>query len=198
MRLAICGQFFLDPASWEQLRVNVIPDLLRTRKTLRVWSVGCHNGKEPYSVAILLEEITPGQQHEIIATDRDAEVLANAKLGGPFTALDLNNMTQVQISMFFEPGGPPYFVNHILRSRVTFCQHDVLEDVVDCNLDIILYRNIEPFFSPEVNRQMYRRFHDILRPGGVVFTGAVERIADALELGYERIGDCLYRKAPYS
>src|SRR5437764_14387408 len=45
--------FFRDPEAWEALRVEVIADILRraAQSPIRIWSVGCASGEEPYSVA---------------------------------------------------------------------------------------------------------------------------------------------------
>nr|MDA8187398.1 hypothetical protein [Dehalococcoidales bacterium] len=47
------SEFFRIPEKFEYLRRNVLPTLLASRRQLRVWSAGCSNGAEPYSLAIL-------------------------------------------------------------------------------------------------------------------------------------------------
>src|SRR5215813_14004025 len=46
--------FFRDSDAWEALRAMVLPRLVepgRGRDHLRLWSVGCASGEEPYSLA---------------------------------------------------------------------------------------------------------------------------------------------------
>ena len=52
---------------------------------IRIWSAGCANGEEPYSVAILLAELLGKQLKNynitIYATDIDTDALNDAKTG---------------------------------------------------------------------------------------------------------------------
>src|SRR4051812_41203279 len=51
--------FFRDPAAWEYLRKDTIPELLRSvdpGAPLRVWSAGCASGEEAYSIAMVLAD----------------------------------------------------------------------------------------------------------------------------------------------
>ena len=44
--------FFRDPAAWEKLQNEILPQLLANRSSgaaLRAWSVGCSTGEEAYS-----------------------------------------------------------------------------------------------------------------------------------------------------
>src|ERR1700729_149540 len=45
--------FFRDPDAWDALKTQVLPQLVvpdRNRDQLRLWSVGCASGQEPYSL----------------------------------------------------------------------------------------------------------------------------------------------------
>lgn len=55
------SEFFRDPLRWAELQKTVLPGLLQARNTLKIWSAACSNGPEPYSLAILLDEISPGK-----------------------------------------------------------------------------------------------------------------------------------------
>ena len=51
--------FFRDPANWEYLRDEILPDLIGAAgrgSPIRIWSAGCASGEEAYSIAILLAE----------------------------------------------------------------------------------------------------------------------------------------------
>src|SRR5206468_8348212 len=50
--------FFRDAEAWEVLKAEVVPRILALREgdaPIRVWSVGCASGEEPYSLAMLLD-----------------------------------------------------------------------------------------------------------------------------------------------
>jgi CheR methyltransferase, SAM binding domain len=51
--------FFREPAQFNVIRPQVLPDLRRRLPSdaqMRIWSAGCASGEEPYSLAILMEE----------------------------------------------------------------------------------------------------------------------------------------------
>ena len=70
------SEFFRTPEKFGKLETDVIPDLLKRSPRLKIWSAGCSIGAEPYSLAIILKELTPGVKHQILAPDLDVEILA--------------------------------------------------------------------------------------------------------------------------
>ena len=70
---------FRNPEKWQELRDSVLTPMLANRRALKVWSAGCSNGAEPYTLAILLDQLAPGGRHTIHATDLDPKILAKAK-----------------------------------------------------------------------------------------------------------------------
>ena len=62
------SEFFRTPEKFSKLETDVIPDLLTRSPKLNIWSAGCSIGAEPYSLAMILKEMTPGKQHRILAT----------------------------------------------------------------------------------------------------------------------------------
>src|SRR5215470_15945605 len=80
--------FFRDPAGWEHLAKEVIPNILADKGkdgSVRVWSAGCASGEEAYTLAMLLAEAMGSQDFiqrvKIYATDVDEEALAQARQG---------------------------------------------------------------------------------------------------------------------
>src|SRR5258708_13942942 len=50
-------RFFREPHHFEHFKTHVLPDLLdavRRGTPLRIWSVGCSTGKEPYFIALAI------------------------------------------------------------------------------------------------------------------------------------------------
>lgn len=193
MKLVACSQFFLDEPLWLTLRTRVLPGLLATRPSLRAWSAGCHHGKEAYSLMILLDELAPGNSCRILATDRDHAALERARTGGPFIVKDLETLSAGQVTRYFKPEGPPYFVADRFRERIEFREQDLVDDPFE-PMDLILYRNVEPFFDLTVRQAMYHKLYGALRGRGVLFVGAVERIPRHADLGFRRITDSIYEK----
>ena len=76
------SEFFRDPTQWETLQHTILPALLERKPRLRIWSAACSNRQEPFSVAMLLDELGAGDRAAILATDMDRGVLARAAPGG--------------------------------------------------------------------------------------------------------------------
>jgi two-component system CheB/CheR fusion protein len=79
--------FFRDADAWDQLRVDVLPSLIRTvadGTVLRAWIAGCSTGEEAYSLAIVFKEVLEHLQPatnvslQIFATDLDPTAIQRA------------------------------------------------------------------------------------------------------------------------
>jgi chemotaxis protein methyltransferase CheR len=76
--------FFRDEATFQLLKDQILPSLIQTRQQthrLRIWSIGCCTGEEPYSIAILLSQLLPPSSPwsiEIVGIDINKEFLERA------------------------------------------------------------------------------------------------------------------------
>ncbi len=193
--------FFRDLERWQALRENILPDLfkdaLRLRPGnggLRIWSAGCSIGPEPYTLAIIMDEMSPSRRHLIHATDLDRGALAKAKAGGPYTAEEIQNVTPAQRANHFEPGGPPFFVKPSLGKKIEFREHNLLESPFLGDFDLIICRNVVIYFTAETKEMLYRKFYQALRPGGILFVGATEIIPRPMDIGFRSHGISFYKR----
>lgn len=189
------SSFFRDPERWDALRKTILPELLNHRPRLRVWSAGCSIGLEPYSLAILLDEVSPGRRHQLLATDLDRGALGKAKARGPYSADDVQNVTTSQRQHYFEPGGPPWFIQPNVASRITFREQNMLADEFEGDFDLIVCRNVVIYFTEAAKAELYRKFNQALRPGGILFVGGTEIVPHAQTLGFRNHGISFYERA---
>lgn len=195
------SEFFRNPEKFEEVRSRILPLLLEHRPNLKVWSAGCSNGSEPYTLSILLDEVAPGGDHQILATDLDEEILKVAR-AGRYPERDLKAVTPERLQKYFVPvngvetplGGRTYQVRPQVQRRVTFRQHNLLRDDFGQDFDLIVCRNVVIYFTEPVKDRLYRRFWEALRPGGVLFVGGTESILNAREIGFETYLPFFYRK----
>ena len=79
--------FSRDEGQFELLKNTILPALIERHKddrTLRIWSAGCSTGEEPYSLAILIDEILPHRDDWnilILGTDINEKALVKARRG---------------------------------------------------------------------------------------------------------------------
>jgi chemotaxis protein methyltransferase CheR len=192
------SEFFRDPDRFRYLEQQVLPALLAARPSLRVWSAGCANGAEPYSVAILLRELAPRGAHRIVATDVDRTVLDRARAGSSYVPADLRAVTPERLARWFTPAadGHTYAVRSELKALVGFREHNLLEAAPGQGYDLILCRNVVIYFTDDAKAGLYQRFVDALRPGGALFVGGTEIVRGAAQLGLAPAGPSFYRKDP--
>lgn len=193
-------EFFRDMERWQSLRQNIFPELLKAAHTrpdgaLRIWSAGCSTGAEPYTMSIILDEISAIKKHFLLATDLDRGALAKAKAGGPYAAEEVRNITPTQRSNYLKAGGPPFYINSNLIQRITFREHDLLLSPYENNFDLIVCRNVVIYFTTDTKQELYGKFSKALRPGGILFVGGTEIIPKPQEFNLRSTGFSFYVKS---
>lgn len=190
------SELFRNPEKFDELRRVILPELRRLGGTLKVWSAGCSYGAEPYSLAILLEEMRPLSYH-ILATDVDETILNKAR-EGYFAPEDMRNVSSAWKQRYFIQQGNRYQVTPELKRNITFRKHNLLADPFDTGFHLIVCRNVVIYFTDEAKNRLYERFFQSLVPGGVLFVGSTERIFNYRELGFEMPLSFFYRKPDLS
>jgi len=186
------SEWVRNPEKFEELQKSIIPELLKRSSRLKFWSAGCSNGSEPYSVAMLLDELDPHGRHHILATDLDEEILKVAR-AGVYTEKDIRGVSPGRRSRFFLQDGDKFTVKPELKARVQFERQNLLSDPFPSDVDLILCRNVVIYFTEEAKDELYRRFHRSLKPGGILFVGGTESLLRARELGYASVSPFFYR-----
>ena len=188
------SEFFRDERQFRKLENEILPELLRSSSRLNVWSAGCSNGSEPYTIAIILAEISPGCHHRILATDIDGTILARAQAGGPYSAQDVKNVRPELLSKYFNKVGNEHWVVDRIRERVGFKPHNLLSSPYEYGFDLIVCRNVVIYFTDQAKQKINARFHKSLKSTGILFVGGSEIIFNAAEIGFESISPSFYRK----
>jgi chemotaxis protein methyltransferase CheR len=188
------SSFFRDAPQFKLLQEEILPTLLHNNLGLKIWSAGCSNGAEAYSVAILLDRLSPYRKHQILATDIDKVILDHAAAGGLYTAAEVKNVPQALLEKYFISDDGSFRVINRIRDKVTFAWHDLTKDPFENNYDLIICRNVVIYFSTETKRILRKKFLDSLKMNGILFIGATETMLDAGDNGFQRISACFYRK----
>ncbi|MEW6572635.1 MAG: protein-glutamate O-methyltransferase CheR [Bacillota bacterium] len=186
-------EFFRDPGMFELLEKEVLPELLARRSFLRIWSAACSNGAEPYSVAMILEDIAPRSHYRIEATDIDRKILEIARRGS-YSADLLKNVSPARKEKYFRAENGSFMVNEKLKRRVNFRHHDLLKDPYIIGLDLVVCRNVQIYFTKDAQERVMKQFSDSLNPGGYLFIGSSETIFNWRELKLEKRHFSFYRK----
>jgi two-component system CheB/CheR fusion protein len=176
--------FFRDPAAFELLGEQIIPELVRRQtldRPLRIWVPGCSTGEEAYSITMLfLEQIAAAKRNiklQVFASDIDADCVALARNGIYPESIEAD-VTPARLARFFTKDDHSYQVVRELREAVVFTSQSLLADAPFSRLDLISCRNLLIYLGPEAQRKILSLFHFALHEDGVLFLGSSETVGN--------------------
>lgn len=187
-------EFFRNPEKWFELRDKFLPELLaKSGSRFKAWSAGCSSGEEPYTIAILLEELKVPSSVKVLATDIDMGVLTKAQIG-EYDERSMVSTPPEYIQKYFIVKDGRYIVKPNVKARVQFRKHNLLQDPFEKDFDLITCRNVVIYFEMEAKDILYRKFSESLKHGGILFVGNTERIFNYKALNLEVASPFIYRK----
>ena len=194
--------FFRENHHFEYLAKQVLPEFAqrnRTGRALRLWSAGCSTGEEPYSLAMVLaeqENLLRGWDIEVLASDIDSNVLAQAS-AGIYPINRVESLPRARLKKFLQKGRGAQQgkarVRDNIRRYIRFEQINLMERLAVEMKDVIFCRNVIIYFDRETKAQLLDKFADHLVDGGYLFIGhseSLHRVTNRFEL----IGHTVYRK----
>ncbi len=198
------SQFFRNPSTYRAVQDTVLPTILAHKQTgggraLRLWSVGCACGEEPYSLAILLLEAegqpTRRYASTIYATDVDPTSLQRAK-AARYPAASLIHLPSHWRPRYFIPDGNGYRIVPEARRLVFFKGHDVLDPLPFGRIDLVVCRNVLIYMTEALQERVLLALHEALNPGGFAVLGKVEGLSGMARDCFEpvNIAERIYRK----
>ena len=192
--------FFRDEPIFDTLLRRTLPDLLRRRRadagapSFRVWSAGCSDGAELYSVAMLLVELGELDPFgvDLVGTDCRPEALDRAAAGA-FDESGVKGVPPALLRRYFGFDGGRYRIQRALRAAVRWRCADALAAAENGPWDLVLCRNVAIYLQPEATAGLWASLAAALRPGGALVLGKAERPLGVAGLAGE--GHCVYRRA---
>ncbi|WP_226579334.1 CheR family methyltransferase [Halobacillus litoralis] len=188
------SEFYRNHKRFEVLENKVIPELLRRKKRLKIWSAACSTGEEPYTLAMILDQHMSLSDVDIIGTDLDQKALEKAETG-VYHERSLKEVTTFMKHKNFVKEGPHFKVKENIRRSVTFKRHNLLADPYEQNCDLIVCRNVMIYFTDEAKQRMYRAFNESLTDRGIFFVGSTEQMFSPGQFGFKMFDTFFYQKA---
>ncbi|MCW8914556.1 MAG: protein-glutamate O-methyltransferase CheR [Magnetovibrio sp.] len=173
--------FFRDNAPFELFKTTLLPELLKRRadkRKFRVWCAACSSGQEPYSLAMVLDELSGklgGWRPEIVATDISKSVLQRAA-NGLYSQFEVQRGLPVQLLVkYFTQKDENWRLNDNIRNMITFREFNLLDDPkVLGTFDIIMCRNVLIYFDIATKSRVLGSISRVLADDGVLFLGSAE------------------------
>ena len=187
------SEFFRNPEAWEALAAQFLRPLLTAQLSVRIWSAGCSLGYEPFTLAMLAREIAPTVPVKVLATDLDDTILSRARKA-TYTEQQMAGVSPARRARFFRNVDSAWEVKPEIQALVTWRRHDLLKDPYEKPFDLICCRNVVIYFTETAKTELYKRFCDALRPGGLLFLGATESIPNVRAIGLQPSGLTFYRR----
>lgn len=188
------SEFYRNPEQWKLLDKDIYPMLKeRFKKPLKIWSAACSTGEEPYSLVMSLSKHYPLSDIEIQATDIDLQVMEKAKKG-LYMEKSIAAVPEEMKKKYFKQVNLSVQVDDEIKKRVKFRQHNLLRDSYIKDCDMIVCRNVLIYFTDEAKDEIFQKFYDCLKPGGILFIGSTEQIMNYKDIGFLRRGSFFYEK----
>ncbi len=198
--------FFRNKSHFDLLQHHILPQIAQNspEKKLKIWSAGCSSGEEPYSIAMIIHELSVffyGWKIEILGTDVNQTRLHQAK-AGVYTERAIKMTSSYYLRKYFKLKDDLYHLNDNIKAMVDFRKFNLihepypLQEMKDYN--IIFCRNVTIYFKKSSTERVIHNFYKSLKDDGCLLIGhseSLHNINDEFRLS-EKDGVYYYLKSP--
>jgi chemotaxis methyl-accepting protein methylase len=186
--------FHRDEQVFRLLAEEVLPDLRLRNGTPRIWSAACSDGRELYSVALMLAGAGQLGQGVLLGTDCRSEAIAQAAQG----SYERSALVDVPPEWlhYFDRSPSAVRVKETVRRWLQWEVHDLMKSRPEGLWDLVLWRNMAIYLRGETARSLWSLMADAVAPGGYLICGKAERPASSLP--FRRVGPCTFQRTPAS
>lgn len=194
--------FFREAHHFEHLANEVFTPFFENKNNqhLRIWSAGCSQGCEPYSIAMTLApfmEKNPKTNAKILATDIDTNMLARGR-SGQYRKEDYESIPEryrKYVKRQKREGEDGILMDVALRKLITFNQLNLLDTQwpMRGKFDVIFCRNVVIYFDKETQKILFDRYASALKDDGWLYIGHSESLFKVCDR-FKLIGKTIYRK----
>ncbi|MEZ9232158.1 protein-glutamate O-methyltransferase CheR [Vibrio amylolyticus] len=169
-------------------------------KSVNIWSAGCSTGQEPYSFVASLYAAGAFDLFDnvnVFASDLDTKVLDHAR-EGIYEKDAIESIPERYLKSCFVKGKGQYSdkikVKKGLQDQILFNQLNLFDKWPKMpQFDLISCRNVMIYFDRETQEALIKRFHQALKPNGLLFIGHSESVGSCSNI-FQHIGHTIYVK----
>ena len=200
--------FYREEHQLKCLTSDLLAERIRGKRSgdsIRIWSVPCSTGEEPFSLAMWLLENWPladNYEIEIVGSDIDTQVLEHARQG-IFGKRALMRLSAYLVEKYFSPilVEEKWKILDDLRNSVQFSAVNIVDPAETRSFgrfDVIFCRNVLIYFDDASRRMAAENFYENLLPGGFICLGHTEsmsRISPLFEV--RQFADAIVYQRPW-
>lgn len=180
--------FYRNLPQIEALQEVILPEIIEQKKksgskTLKLWSAACSSGEEPFTMAMVLEEILGPSiktwNIQILATDISNAILEKAATG-IYNKNSLRSLPPDKLPKFFNSfGDSDYKIKDHIKTMVDFQNVNLVDRMkmrMIRDFDVIFCRNVLIYFDVESKKQVISSLYNSLSNNGYLFIGHSESL----------------------
>ncbi|MFW9824747.1 MAG: CheR family methyltransferase, partial [Candidatus Thorarchaeota archaeon] len=154
------------------------------KKELKIWSAPCATGDEPYTLAMILDNLKKSDNgfpdFQIIASDIDKNALRIAE-DGIYGEYAVHEMPSYYLNTYFSKKitelGPKYTIKDEIKKKVEFIQEDIIREHKKNHIyDVIFCRNFFIYINQIARKDLLRNLDKRIYDGGLLVLGGSENI----------------------
>jgi chemotaxis methyl-accepting protein methylase len=175
-------RFFRDKKVFDLLEDSILPTEVEHKGAgdFKIWSIGCANGEEPYSLSMLwkekFEKKFPPMRLTILATDINENLLKRAR-EGKYKKSSLKEVPEEILRRFFKIDNGFYILDRSVRESVEFKKHDIIHEKPFSGMDILFCRNLAfTYFLKECQIDLLKEIAASLKENGYLIIGREESL----------------------
>ncbi len=188
--------FFRDPIVFEIISQDILQNILERNsylgsKEIRIWSAGCANGEEAYSLAILIAEVLKNEDNKwepyIFATDISNDALQKAEMG-MYSRDKLEHIKLGFLDKYFDSTATGFKISQKIKEMVIFSNDNLVsyetfapKDSIFGEFDLILCRNVMIYFSLVLQERILTKLYKAIKHKGYLVLGNCESLSSSMK-----------------
>ena len=182
--------FFRNVHQFIELKDYILPYLIRKYKKIKILSLGCSTGEEPYSIAMIVDYYFKGFKKDISidAVDLSTKAIETAKTGiyRKYSFKDYKEFEELK-EQYFKIDNGHYKISNDIKSMVKFTKENVFDFLKYTRetYNLIFCRNLIIYFNEETMKRFLDLVLEKLDKNGFYVAGhseILEKIHDGFQI----------------
>ena len=181
--------FFRNPDVWSGIR-SVLKELSDSNDSIHIWSAACADGREPYSLSMLVHADPRIDESSvyILGTDISESALETARSGVYSQSRTTDIGEQLEIlgnhERFVTERDGAFHISEAIKEHVSFERHDLINDEPKSGFDLVVCRNLFIYIDNDYKESMLGTIANSLQTGGFLVIGKAETIPPQLKSAF--------------